>query len=116
MKQRGVSLVSTIVILAILGFVGIMVAKTMPAYIEYFSVKKILATMENSGVTKSTVKDIRYNYEKLNAIEDIKSVRGEDLEVSKEGGETVITANWSVKVPMVANISACLDFNVTTAK
>ena len=32
------------------------------------------------------------------------------------GGETVITATWSVKIPMVYNISACLDFVVTTAK
>jgi hypothetical protein len=43
-------------------------------------------------------------------------VKGEDLEVTKEGGETVLTAAWSVKVPMVANISTCLDFVVTTAK
>jgi hypothetical protein len=27
----------------------------------------------------------------------------------------VISATWSVKVPMVGNASACLDFMVTTA-
>ena len=43
-------------------------------------------------------------------------MRGEDLEITKEGGEAVVTANWSVKVPIVANFSACLDFSVTTAK
>ena len=116
MKQRGLSLMSTIIGLAILGFVGIMAAKMVPAYIEYYSVKKILATMEQSGATKGTVKEIRYAYEKLNGIEDVKSVRGEDLEVTKEGGEAVVTASWSVRVPMVANINACLDFTATTAK
>ena len=58
----------------------------------------------------------KFTNETRNAIEDVKSVRGEDIEVSKEGGETVITATWSVKVPMVYNASACLDFVVTTAK
>jgi hypothetical protein len=43
-------------------------------------------------------------------------VKGDDLEITKEGGETVVTANWSVKIPMVSNASACLDFTVTTAK
>jgi hypothetical protein len=116
MKQRGISLMGTIVILALLGFVGVMVAKCMPAYLEYASVKKIFATMEQAGSLKGTVKEIRYQFDKLNAIEDIKSVKSEDLEVSKEGGETVVSATWSVRVPMVANINACIDFFATTAK
>lgn len=116
MKQRGISLLGTIIVLALLGFVGIMAAKLMPAYLEFLAVKKIFASMAAAGDTKGTVRDIRFNYEKRNAIEDIKSVRGEDLEISKEGGESVVSATWSVRVPMVANINACLDFTATTAK
>ena len=115
-KQRGISLTGTIVVLAILGFVGVMAAKLLPAYMEYTSVKKILRTMAQGGQTKGTVRDIRHSYEKLNAIEDVKSVRGEDLEITKQGGETVVSANWSVRVPMVYNISACLDFSASTGE
>ena len=115
-KQRGISLMGTIVTLAVLGFIGIMLAKVLPAYLEYFGVKKILATMEQSGATKGTVREIRYEFEKLNAIEDVKSVRGQDLEISKEGGETVVTADWSVRVPLVANINACIDFHASTGQ
>jgi hypothetical protein len=115
-KQRGITLSGTIFWLAILGFVGIMAAKLLPAYLEYFSVKKIFATLEQGGHTKGSVRDIRFNYEKLNAVEDVKSVRGDDLEITKQGGEAVISATWSVKVPMVGNVSACLDFFVTTEK
>ena len=115
-KQFGVSLMGLIVTLGVLGFLAVMAAKLMPAYVEYYSVKKILASMEQGGDLKGSVRDIRYAFEKRNAIEDVKSVRGDDLEVSKEGGEAVITANWSVKVPLVSNISACLDFMATTAK
>jgi hypothetical protein len=114
--QRGISLMGTIITLAVLAFVGIMAAKLLPSYLEYFTVKKVLATMQQAGDTKGTVRDIRYAYEKRNAIEDIKSVRGEDLEITKEGGESVVSANWSVRVPMVGNVNACLDFSVTTAK
>ena len=114
--QRGVSLVNLIITLGVLGFVGLMAAKLMPAYLEYFGVKKIFATMEQAGDLKGSVRDIRRSYDTRNAIEDVKSVRGDDIEVTKEGGETVITATWSVKVPLVSNISACLDFVVTTAK
>ena len=115
-QQRGMSLMNLVVGLSVLGFLGVMAAKLMPSYIEYFSVKKIFATMDQAGDLKGTVKEIRKSFETRNAIEDVKSVRADDLEITKEGGETVVTANWSVKVPLVANVSACIDFSVTTAK
>ena len=115
-RERGIGLIQLIVTLAIIGFVGIMVAKCMPSYIEYFSVKKMFAAMEQNGETKGTVREIRHAYEIRNNIEDVKSVKAEDIEITKEGGETVLTATWSSRVPLVYNISACLDFQVTTAK
>ena len=114
-KQLGITITGTIITLALLGFFGVLAAKLLPAYAEYMSVKKIFKTMVQAGQTKGTVKEIRYAYEKLNGIEDVKSVRGEDLEISKQGGEAVVTANWSVRVPLVYNINACLDFTASTA-
>jgi hypothetical protein len=115
-EQRGVSVSGLIWTLAILAFIGIMAAKLLPSYIEYFTVKKMFASMEQNGDLKGTVREIRGSFERRNAIEDVKSVKPEDLEISKAGDETVVSANWSVKVPLVSNISACLDFAVTTAK
>jgi len=115
-NQRGVSLTGLIVVLAVLGVGGVLGAKLMPAYIEYFAVKKMFASMDQAGDLKGSVRDIRKSYETRNAIEDVKSVHGDDLEVTKEGGETVVSAAWSVKVPMVSNVSACIDFMVTSAK
>jgi len=116
-KQQGVSLTGLIFWLALLGFVGVLAAKLLPAYIEFLSVKKIFATMENAGEMKGTVSEIRRAYDRRNAIEDVKNVQGSDLEISRgSGGEPVVTAAWSTKIPMVYNISACLDFVVTTEK
>jgi Domain of unknown function (DUF4845) len=115
-NQRGVSLTGLIITLAVLGFFVVMAAKLMPAYVEYFTVKKMFAAMEQAGDLKGTVRDIRRSFDTRNAIEDVKSVKGEDLEITKEGGETVITATWSTKVSLVSNASACLDFMVTTSK
>jgi Tfp pilus assembly protein PilE len=116
LKQRGLSLVNLIIGLAVVGFLGVMAAKLAPAYIEYYSIKKVFAAMEQAGDLKGSVREIRYSFNKRNAIEDIKSVQADDLEVTKEGGETVLSVSWSAKVPMVHNVSACVDFHVTTAK
>lgn len=115
-KERGVSLSGTIFWLAVVGFVGVMAAKLLPAYLEYLAVRKMFAAMEQTGDLKGSVRDIRQAYERRNAIEDVKSLGSADLEISKIGGETVVSAAWSVKVPLVGNMSACLDFTATTAK
>ena len=114
--QLGFSLKSAIIWMAVIGFLVVMGAKLMPAYVEYFTVKKMLKSMDEQGDLKGTVREIRNAFDKRNAIEDVKNVRPDDLEITKEGGEAVVTANWSVRVPLVHNISACLDFTATTAK
>ena len=115
-KQRGVSLVNLIMLLGVLAFVAILGMKLIPAYIEYYKVKKIFSSMEAAGDTKGTVSEIRKSFQRRNTIEDVHSVNEQDIEISKEGGETVLTATWSVKVGLISNISACIDFSVTTAK
>jgi hypothetical protein len=115
-KQRGVSLTGAIFWMAIIGFTGVMAAKLLPAYIDYFAVRKMFAAMEQNGETKGTVAHIRDAYDRRNAIEDVKAVVGRDLDISKAGGETVVTAAWSQKVPLFSNLNACMDFVVTTEK
>lgn len=115
-KQQGVSLKGLIIWLSVGGFLAVMAAKIMPSYVEYFTVKKMLKNMEEAGDLKGTVRDIRLSFDRRNAIEDVKSVRPDDLEITKEGGEAVVSATWSVRIPLVANVSACIDFFATTAK
>jgi hypothetical protein len=115
-KQLGVSLSGAIFWMVIIAFVGVMASKLLPAYIDFFAVKKIFAAMEQNGDTKGTVASIRDAFDRRNAIEDVKAVAGRDLDISKAGGETVVTAAWSQKVPLFNNLSACMDFVVTTEK
>jgi len=114
--QRGITLTGAISVMVVLALLGLFAAKLSPAYIEYFGVQKILKAMETTGETKNTVKEIRRAYERRNAVENIQAVTGEDLEITKEGGETIVSVSWSTKVPIAYNFSACLDFTVTTAK
>lgn len=115
-KQLGVTLSGAIIWMVILALGGLFAAKLMPSYLEFFAVKKMLNAMEETGETKGTVRDIRNAFDRRNTIEDVKALRGEDLEITKEAGEAVVSATWATKIPIAGNFSACLDFMVTTAK
>jgi hypothetical protein len=115
-RQRGITLTNAIIGMVLLGLIGLFAAKLTPAYIEYFAIQKMLKAMEASGETKGSVTEIRNAFARRNNIENVQGVAPNDLEITKDGGEVVVAAAWSVKVPIIANFNACLDFTVSTAK
>jgi hypothetical protein len=43
-------------------------------------------------------------------MDDVKSVTPQDLDITKEGGELVISFKYEKKVPLFANVSLVFDF------
>jgi hypothetical protein len=95
----------------ILGFLILVGLKLTPVYIENWSIKKVFKAMAaDPAMQGATIKDIRSSYDRRATIENITSIKSSDLEVSNNGESTEISVNYSVKVPIVANVSACIDF------
>ena len=115
-RQRGLSLWGLIITLGLLGFFGLMGAKLLPSYIDYWNVRKMFAAMQKNGELNGDPGSIRRAYDTRNAISDVRTVNGKDLEISQESGGNVVSADWSVKVPLVANISACIDFSASAGE
>lgn len=108
-KQQGLSLTGLLLVSAVLVFVAIIGFKLAPSYIEYFTIKRVVddIAMENRG---GSVKDIVSAFDRRAQIDDIRSLRGRDLEVNKTGEGFEIRAEYSVLVPLFSNISAQIDF------
>jgi len=49
-------------------------------------------------------------------MDDVKSVTPDDLDITKEGGELVISFAYTSKVPLVGNASLVYDFEASSAK
>jgi hypothetical protein len=115
-KQRGATVVGMLLIAGLVGSGLILAAKLVPAYIEFMSVKKILNSMGTSGDLKTmSPKEIQDSFFKRADVDDIKNVKPEDLIVSREGNQSVVTVEYSVKVPVVANVSAYMDFTASSS-
>jgi hypothetical protein len=114
-KQSGMSIYMLMYVFVTVGFAGLIGLKVFPPYLEYFAVKKIFASMANEEAkTAESVKDIRSGFGRRASIAYVTVVKEADLEISKEGGETVVSANWEVKVPLFAQASLVLDFAAST--
>ncbi len=114
-RQRGISGAGVVVGLVIGAFVFLLGIKLMPVYLEMFSVKKVMASLAQSEELKSgTVSDIRKGFDKRSVVDNIESVKGIDLEISKEGGETIVVAAWQAKVVLMKGYTLYVDFSVSS--
>jgi len=90
--------------------------KLLPHYIEYLSIKKVIAALAVSEEVKSgTVAEIRASFGRRAVIDNITAVKSVDLEISKENNETVVSAAWQPRIPLFPGYTLLIDFEASTA-
>lgn len=111
--QTGLSLISMLLVAALLGFVLVLGMRTIPVYSEYFSVKKVLNLIVDSkpGVDV-TPADIRRDFDKRARADYIDTVGGKDLTVIKQGNNFDLSVQYERVVPIAGNVSLLFEFDV----
>ncbi len=115
-QQRGVGFVTLILYFVVGGVLVLGGLKLMPHYIEFFSIKKVIAAIASSEEIKTgTVAEIRSSFDRRAVIDNIAAIKGVDLEISKENNETVVTAAWQPRIAIAPGYTLLIDFSVSTA-
>lgn len=86
-RQRGITFLGLIIIGAMLAVTGVVVAQVIPTLIELQAINKAAKKAAQEG---GTVVDVRGIFDKAAQIDDIKSITGKDLDVSKVGEKIVV--------------------------
>ena len=116
-KQQGVSLSGLLAWSVVLIMVAIVGMKLIPAYIEYAAIKKTLvAIVSDTSLRDGPLSEMKKSFDKHAQIDDIKVVKGKDIELNKESGQPVLSVAYSVKTPLVANVFLYIEFNARSGK
>lgn len=86
-KQRGITFFGLVFVGVVLAVTGVVAAQVFPTFVEYQAIKKAAKKSAEGG----SVVEIRSAFERMQAIDDFKSVRGKDLEITKEGDKVVVS-------------------------
>lgn len=115
--ERGISLNALMIGGVIFGLVALLAMKALPPWMEYGNaVKAIKGTAADNSLKESSVAQVRAAYGRRADMDDVKSVTPQDIEVTKEGGELVITFAYTKKIPLFGNASLVFDFEGSSAK
>ena len=85
-RQRGISILAVTFVIAVLAVSGLLVARVVPTFIEYQGVLRAA----NKSKEGNTPAEVRVIFDKAAEIEDIKSIQGKDLDVSKDANSNVV--------------------------
>jgi len=114
-KQRGVSFPVIFLIGVVLAIGAIGAMKIGPAYADFSTAKKAIVAIAGSEGRTGSVSEIRKAFERRSSIDNITVVTPGELEVSKDGGDVVISFAYAQKIPLFANVSLLIDFAASTA-
>ena len=112
-RQQGISLVGLIIVLAVLGFIGVLALKIVPTYTEYRAIQNAIVTAKATG---GSVVEIQKSFDANATTGYISSITSRDLIIAKENGETEISFAYEKKIPLVGPASLLLEYQGTTAK
>ena len=114
-KQRGVSMFGFLLIAILVIMFAMLAMKLIPAYVEFFSVKKILNAMgQDSEIKSMSNAEIRNSFAKRADVGYVTVVKPADLDIDRAGGKVVISTEYEYRTPLVANISLIVDFKASS--
>ncbi|MCY7319972.1 MAG: DUF4845 domain-containing protein [Ramlibacter sp.] len=95
-RQRGASMLGVLFFVGVLASVGLIAAQALPTVLEYQSALKAVQKASEG----STAGDVKKIFDKAAQIDDINSISGKDLEITKEGDKVVVKFAYNKEIHM----------------
>jgi len=107
-QQYGVSIMGLLIALVLVIVVALFGMKVIPSVLEYRSAKGAIQAVARSGATSP--QDVRRAFENRATIDNITSVRPQDLEITRDGNSVVIAFAYRREIPLFTGVGLYLDF------
>jgi Sec-independent protein translocase protein TatA len=107
-QQDGVSIMGLLIVLVLVIVLALFGMKVIPSVMEYRTAKQAIQGVARSGAT--TPQDVRRGFENRATIDNITSVRPQDLEITRDGNSVVIAFAYRKEIPLFTGVGLYLDF------
>ena len=116
-RQRGLSLISWMVILVVVVILGTAAFRMIPAYMEYNTVATtIRTTLQDNRAAMMSEGEIRESIRKRFVLNQVKVITPDDVEVYKDGAFLKAEVDYEVREPMFYNVSIVMTFQEEFSK
>ena len=110
-SQQGLSFLGFVVITVLAVAVFAIGGQSLPIFLEYQAAMKAAKKAAGEG---STVSEVRASFDRAAQIDDIQSITGKDLDVTKINDRVVVSFEYERSVPLVGPAYLVYRFNHQT--
>jgi len=111
-KQQGLTLISLIFILGIIGFFVLIALRVAPIYMEHGKVTHALETIKNRpDIQHQSKLSVWHTLNKQFGMNYIYHIKRKDVEITSRGGYLKVQIIYHVKQQFIGNLSIWVDFD-----
>ena len=108
-RQKGMTAIGWLIVLALIGFFVLLTLRMVPAYLEYQKVASSLSSIEKeSGF--SSPGEIRRLLERRFDINYVTAITVQDVVIKPSGNGFSVTASYEASEHIVGNVYVVMDF------
>jgi len=111
-KQSGMTMMSWLIVLAVVVFFMLIGIKMVPTYLENYSIRQILTGMESDrAVRKMAPTEMKQSFLKRLKINGVYTFDPDAITIKKEKTGTSFSVNYEVRKPVAGNVSVMMEFS-----
>ena len=111
-RQQGLTFISWLVILVVVGFFVLIALKVTPVYMEHFSVKAALESLKNEPlISRKPVSEIRKMLNRRLDMNSIYSLTKDQILIDRRGGVTTVRIKYEERRNIIGNMSLVMSFD-----
>jgi len=113
-RQTGMTFLGWLIVLALIGFFAMLALRLGPIYMENYTIKMALESMENEpGMAERTPSEVRSMFQKRMDMNYVTRLTPESVRIRKEDGVTYLDVRYEVREHLLGNLDAVVSFQET---
>ena len=107
-QQSGIGFGGFLIVLIVICAIFLVAAKIFPTFVEY---RAIVSAVKKARASSTNEADIRRAFDRSAVIEDITSITGKDLVITKPNDNFLVSFAYTKKIGLVEPVSLVIDYS-----
>ena len=111
--QRGMTMISWVILFALIGFVGMFGFKLFPLYMEYNSINTTMNTVAKGAQPNETAAQLRSSIDGLFDVNSVNVIKGSDVDIKLDPDTKALamTVDYDARTNFIANVDLVVHFH-----
>ncbi|MCU7845840.1 MAG: DUF4845 domain-containing protein [Candidatus Thiodiazotropha sp. (ex Monitilora ramsayi)] len=111
-RQQGLTFISWLMILIVMGFMVMVALKITPVYLDHFAVRESLESLKSEPlIGRKQISEIRKLLMRRLDINNIRHLNKDDFTIRRSGGITMVQVKYEERREIIGNLSLVMTFD-----